>query len=157
MKIMLAIDGSPFSQAAVEEVASLPWPAGSEIRVVSVVEPHATLTSEPWLSAINYYEEVEKIELDEARRAIDRAAELLRKGEGSGKLPLTTEILHGSARRVIIEEAERWAADLIVLGSHGYKTWERLLLGSVSQAVALHAECSVMIVRQRGIGKPKSD
>ena len=40
-----------------------------------------------------------------------------------------------------------WKADLIVVGSHGYPTWERLLLGSVSQAVVSHAKCSVEVVR----------
>jgi nucleotide-binding universal stress UspA family protein len=50
---------------------------------------------------------------------------------------------------VILDEAERWDADLIVLGSHGYNGWQRFLLGSVSHAVATHAHCSVEIVRQK--------
>jgi nucleotide-binding universal stress UspA family protein len=149
MKIMLAVDGSPCSEAAVEEVAIRPWPPNSELRVISVVEPHTTMTAEPWVATENYFAEVEKIECEEAKRAIDRAVALLRKGKGSADLHLKGDILHGSARRVIIEEAEAWGAELIVLGSHGYKTWERLLLGSVSQAVALHAGCSVEIIRHK--------
>lgn len=148
MKIMLAVDGSPCSEAAVEEMAIRPWPPNSEVRVVSVVEPHTTMTAEPWVATENYFEEIEKIECEEAKRAIDRAKVTLREGKGSAELQLTGDILHGSAKRVIIEEAESWGAELIVLGSHGYKTWERLLLGSVSQAVALHARCSVEIVRR---------
>ena len=62
---------------------------------------------------------------------------------------MTTEVLTGSPKRVIVEETEKWGADLIVLGSHGYRSWERLLLGSVSQAVVAHAECSVEVVRCR--------
>jgi hypothetical protein len=50
---------------------------------------------------------------------------------------------------VILDEAERWGADLIVVGSHGYRAWERFLLGSVSQAVVSHAKCSVAVVRCR--------
>lgn len=149
MKILLAVDGSPCSDAAVEEVAMRPWPPDSEVRVVSAVEPHATITSEPWIASVNYFEEVEKIERDEAKRSLERAETILRAGTGTAKLQLTTEILQGSARRTIIEEADKWGAELIVLGSHGYKTWERLLLGSVSQAVALHAGCSVEIVRRK--------
>jgi nucleotide-binding universal stress UspA family protein len=48
---------------------------------------------------------------------------------------------------VILDEAESWRADLIVEGSHGYSAWKRFLLGSVSQAVVIHANCSVEVVR----------
>jgi nucleotide-binding universal stress UspA family protein len=149
MKILLAIDGSPCSEAAVEEVASRPWPSDSEVRVISVIEPHAAMTAEPWVPTENYFEEVEKIERDEAKGAIERAQTILRNAKGSDKPQVTGAVINGSARRAIIEDGEAWGADLIVLGSHGYKTWERLLLGSVSQAVALHAGCSVEIVRRK--------
>ena len=149
MKILLAVDGSPCSDAAVEEVASRPWPPDSEVRIISVVEPHTAITAEPWAATDNYFAEVEKIECDDAKAAIDRAQALLHNGKVSVALHVTGDILHGSARQVIIEETEKWNAKLIVLGSHGYKTWERLLLASVSQAVALHAGCSVEIVRHK--------
>jgi nucleotide-binding universal stress UspA family protein len=48
---------------------------------------------------------------------------------------------------VILEQSEAFGADLIVVGSHGLGNFERFLLGSVAQAVALHAKCSVEIVR----------
>ena len=48
---------------------------------------------------------------------------------------------------MILDEAQRWGADLIVVGSHGYRAWERFLLGSVSQMVVSHAKCSVEVVR----------
>jgi nucleotide-binding universal stress UspA family protein len=67
----------------------------------------------------------------------------------SSGLEITTKITSGSAREVILDEAESWDADLIVLGSHGYGGWRRFLLGSVSHAVAMHAHCSVEIVRQK--------
>ena len=47
----------------------------------------------------------------------------------------------------IVETAEAIHPDMIVLGSHGYSRWERLLLGSVSDSVVHHAPCSVLIVR----------
>lgn len=49
--------------------------------------------------------------------------------------------------------AEEFRADLIMVGSHGHGAIERFLLGSVSQAVALHAKCSVEIIRNRSIGQ----
>ena len=65
----------------------------------------------------------------------------------SRMLNVTMGVLSGSPKRVILEEAERFGADLIVVSSHGHGMLERFLLGSVSQAVALHAKCSVEIVR----------
>jgi nucleotide-binding universal stress UspA family protein len=50
---------------------------------------------------------------------------------------------------VILDDAEKWPADLIVLGSHGLKGLNRFLLGSVSDAVSRHAACSVQVVRVR--------
>ncbi len=151
MKILLAIDGSSWSKAAIEEVATRAWPEASQVRVVSVVEPHAPLTSGPWGSAATkYHEEAEAAERQGAQEILERAAAFIRPRQSSNsELKLTTEILSGSPKRVIVEEAEKWGADLIVIGSHGYRSWERMLLGSVSQAVAMHAECSVEIVRRR--------
>ena len=62
-------------------------------------------------------------------------------------LKIEGKAVMGSPKGVILDEAERWKAGLILVGSHGYPTWERLLLGSVSQAVVSHAKCSVEVVR----------
>ena len=62
-------------------------------------------------------------------------------------LTVTTVVIEGSPKSVILEEADAFGADLIIVGSHGYGMIERFLLGSVSHAVALHAKCSVEIVR----------
>ena len=147
MKILLAIDGSPCSERAIEEVARRPWPDDSQVRIVSVVEPPAPLAAEPYMGVNSYFEEVERLKREQADETVARAAEALR-----ARAPLmgvSTEVVTGSPKRTIVEESEEWGADLIVLGSHGYHTWERMLLGSVSQSVAAHARCSVEIVRCR--------
>lgn len=144
MKILLAIDGSACSERAVGEVARRPWPDDTQVRILSVVEPTAPLAAEPYMGMANYFEEIERAQRQQAEETVTRAAEKLR---ASGKLQVSTEVLRGSAKGMIVEAAESWGADLIVVGSHGYRTWERLLLGSVSQAVAAHAGCSVEIVR----------
>ena len=149
MKILLAIDGSPCSETAVSEVARRPWPADSQLRVVSVVEPPGGLTAEPYMGVGAYFEEVERLKRQQAEEVLARAAAVLRNGAGTAEMGLATEALTGSPKRTIVEEAERWGADLVVVGSHGYHTWERMLLGSVSQSVAAHALCSVEIVRCR--------
>jgi nucleotide-binding universal stress UspA family protein len=148
MRILLAIDGSDHSEAAVDEIARQHFPADSEVRVISVVEPPYFPESFPGGGVnISLYAEMEKVARDQARAAVDKAAAKLRTDEGSRQLNVTTEVPSGSPKAVILEEAEAFGADLIVVGSHGHGALERFLLGSVSQAVALHAKCSVEIVR----------
>ncbi len=67
--------------------------------------------------------------------------------QASPLLEVSTHVLEGIPKVAILEEAQNWGADLIMLGSHGYGATLRFLLGSVSHAVALHAPCSVEIVR----------
>ena len=62
---------------------------------------------------------------------------------------MTTAVLTGSPKAAILEDGEAFGADLIVVGSQGHGMIERFLLGSVSQAVALDAQCLVEIVRSR--------
>jgi nucleotide-binding universal stress UspA family protein len=93
-----------------------------------------------------YFNELEGVARERARVTLDRAVESLKRNQVT-KLPVDSQILYESPRDAIIEEAERWGADLIVVGSHGYRGYKRFLLGSVSQSVAAHAPCSVLIVR----------
>jgi nucleotide-binding universal stress UspA family protein len=58
-------------------------------------------------------------------------------------------VLTGPAREAIIDEAKEWAADLVVVGSHGLGVIARLLIGSVAEAVSVHAHCSVEVIRER--------
>jgi nucleotide-binding universal stress UspA family protein len=145
MKILLAIDGSLFSDRAVQEVVHRPWPAGGEVKIISVVEPMVTMMTETWVLPDNYWEGAEAAATGQAQAALAAVARF--KEAATPTLKITTEIHKGYAKRVILDEAEQWGANLIVLGSHGYSGFKRLLLGSVSQAVATHAKCSIEIVR----------
>jgi len=148
MKILLAIDGSSFSDAAVQEVASKPWPDSSEVKIISVVEPPLLPTVETWVPPDNYLEALEAAGEDQAKSIVRKAADRVREGQGD-RLRVSTEIVRGHPKQAIIEVADEWDADLILMGSHGYRGLTRLWLGSVSQAVAAHANCSVGIVRRR--------
>ena len=148
MKILLATDGSDYSKAAVNSVAERPWPEGSEVKIISAMEIPYAPTTEAWVLPSGYYSELERVARERAEAAVKGAVERIESGKAAG-LEIITKIINGSAREVILNEAEKWDADLIVLGSHGYSGWQRFLLGSVSHAVATHAPCSVEIVRQK--------
>jgi nucleotide-binding universal stress UspA family protein len=152
MKILLAIDGSSFSNAAVEEVANRPWPDGTEVDVLSVWEPPAYPMGEAAALPSRYYEEMEKIGEEQSRAAVGKAVERLR--SSVTRLRVEENVVSGHPVQEIVDRAEHWDADLIVVGSHGYRGFKRLLLGSVSQAVASHARCSVEIVRSKAAANP---
>lgn len=144
MKILLAIDGSPCSDAAVREVARRPWPEGSIVKVLNVYEIPTPPTPEGWAVPANYYDEMDVALRKQAQNVVDQTLEKLKPNKS---LRIDASLLPGPPRVVILDEAESWGADLIVVGSHGYSAWKRFLLGSVSQAVVSHAKCSVEVVR----------
>ncbi len=147
MKILIAVDGSESSDVAVEEVSKRPWPADSVVRIISVAEtlPLDVLSLPP-----RYREDIERAARHRAETIVERAIARLRDSDAR-ILPISSTVLIDSPRDAIVEEAERWGADLIVVGSHGYRGPERALLGSVSQAVATQAKCSVEIARPRHV------
>jgi nucleotide-binding universal stress UspA family protein len=150
MRILLAVDGSKFSDAAVDEIANRPWPPGTEVKIVSVVHLPFEPSPEVWALPESYYFKLEKEERGHAESAIAHALARLRESDAEREEPLvlTGEAVVGHPAETIIEAAKNWDADLIALGSHGYSGFTRFLLGSASYAVASHAPCSVEIVRK---------
>ena len=147
MKVLLAIDGSPCSLAAVKEVGSRHWPEGTVVRLFAAVTTWFPSIPDPLLIGAAMYRdliETERIRLD---KLVESTAAELRKSAAGKNLRIETTVVDGSPKEVIVEEAEKWGADLILIGSHGYGNVKRFMLGSVSQAVATHAPCSVEIVR----------
>jgi nucleotide-binding universal stress UspA family protein len=146
MKVLLAVDGSPYSDAAISEVADRQWPAGTEIKILSAFEMPFPPTPEAWALPPKYLEEIEAAGRNNARKIVESARDKLTQ-KLTKDVSVQFEYVVGSPRNVILEVAEEWGADLIVLGSHGYSAWQRFLLGSVSQGVVSHAKCSVEVAR----------
>ena len=146
MKILLAVDGSVCSDAATEELAKRPWPPQSEVKVITAIEIPTPVGMEPWAMSPDYFENLE-IAVRKAGQAILDSTLLKLKTNTDKTLKISSEIIQGLPAQVIVDEAEHWGADLIIMGSRGLGMWNRLLLGSVSNAVVHHAKCSVEVVR----------
>ncbi len=148
MKILIATDGSKASRSVIETAcATIADPENTVVKIISAVEPLAPMTAEPFAISAQYYVEIEAQASSHAQQLIKQAAERLK--EICPKIgDVSSQVFHSSgAAQAIVETAKDWEADLIVVGSHGYGFWSRALLGSVSNAVAHHAPCSVLIVR----------
>ena len=151
MKILLATDGSVHSNAAVEEIANRPFPDGTEVLILSVYENTSFIVSESAVMGglAGGYEEAGNIARALTEKSVKIASEIIR--EKNPGLSISTKVIMDFPKEAILKEAEAFDADLIVVGSHGQSALSRFMLGSVSQAVALHANCSVLIVRKRSL------
>jgi nucleotide-binding universal stress UspA family protein len=149
MKVLLVTDGTEFSDFAIEKLLSLNLSPTSEVKVLSVVNMPIPIGFDPMIGMINY-PEIEQTQREQGDKIIESAAAKIKSGRSD--LTVSTQIATGSPESRIVEIAEEWKADLIVVGSHGYNAWERLLLGSVSNAVVHHAPCSVLVARKPKLG-----
>ena len=143
MKIMIGVDDSPHSQAAVEFVRKMTWPKGSTIQVLSVVRPVVGIYAEAYVAAPAYVEEAN----EEAVRFHQEIASNAERALQGTSLGVEAKILHGDPRTELVEAARVGQADLLVLGSHGRTGMTKLLMGSVASYVVTHAPCSVMVVK----------
>jgi nucleotide-binding universal stress UspA family protein len=145
MKVLLATDGTPAAERATAAVADRAWPEGTEIEVLTVIHTRFPLLPDPQLRLAAAHEQLIEQAREQAPAIVQHAA---RRIEAASKtVRVTTRVVEGEPKVTILQEAKEWGADLIVVGSHGHGALAGLLLGSVAQAVALHAPCSVQIVR----------
>jgi nucleotide-binding universal stress UspA family protein len=130
MRVLVGTDGSPDAVRAADWLARFPLPAESQILVVSVL-PHLGSRAAEHENAMRAqaHQVVEDARVKLAPRAVD------------------VRLMDGDVRERLLQTAEEWNADLIVLGARGLGGVERALLGSVSLGVAREARCAVMIVK----------
>ena len=149
MKILIATDGSEYSEAAVDECCRMIIrPDSADVLIVSAYENAYPLSAEPFALSAEYYQQLDDAVREQAAGFISSAEARIRSAYPNASVPIVTEILRGSPAQQIVEKAEDWGADLIVVGSHGRGFWGRLL-GSVSNGVVHHAPCSVLVVRSQ--------
>lgn len=142
-RIVVAMDGSAGAEEALAAVASRAWPKGSRFLVLGSYEfrPNpGVLMGEGGAELAATFSVQRKAELEQA--VAGAARRLARKG-----LSAQGVVKEGDPRATVVDEAKAWGADCIFLGSRGLGAWDRILLGSVTSAVASHAPCSVEVVR----------
>lgn len=138
MRVLLATDGSKDARAAAEYLKDFPLPGSATIRIVTVVTLPPSALDVPPVAAFN-----ESL-LAEGRRVVEEARTLL-----GPRAAVEARPVQGNPKEEIVRAAEEWPADLVVVGGRGLGGVRGFLLGSVSQTVARHVHCPVLVVRGR--------
>jgi nucleotide-binding universal stress UspA family protein len=143
--VLLAIDESAASQAAVNEVLRRLWPADTTVRVLHVVEKFVTPAQELWYDAGGNLDQARQEIKARFRSLVEETAARVAEHNLNSEI----SIRDGNAGKVIVQEAKEWNADVIFVGSRGHVTLKRLLTGSVSHYVVDNASCPVEVVHQK--------
>ncbi len=153
-RYLVAINASDNSKALIEMIASRPWPEESIFQVVSIVpEPksvfHSRFFKDPKINKA--HAEMYKAQKQAMEKLVkESAAKIESKSKKGG---VTYHILEGNVRSLILQLAQDWPADMIILGAHDRdKNVLEHFFGSVAQAVVNNADCSVEIVRPKANG-----
>jgi len=134
-KLLIATDGSQYSEGAVREAISLAKRCGSVLYIISALE---TVTDYEGISV----QRVEEMQEAEIRKHLEAVKENASK-EG---VPCWLIIAHGDPRAAIVEEAEKRSADLIIMGRRGLKGVAKAMMGAVASRVIGSAPCNVLVV-----------
>lgn len=147
MKVLIALDPSDCSQAAVDAVIDRPWPQDTEMLAVTVVEPLNIGYIYVDSYSVAAVESAQRELFSERSKHLSSQVEKLK--TVPGVLSVGEKVIDGYIADAIVTAARNFDADMIVLGSHGRHGLNRVLLGSVAEKVAACAPCSVEIVRPR--------
>ena len=143
-RILVGFDGSPESHEALRRALSLAERLGGRVRIVTVVPPPSVVLG-PLMTP-------ETLDFTPLARAAEEELEKIAREASAGGVEVSYEVRLGEPASSLLEAAEDWGADLIVLGRRRLSGVERIALGSVSSKVANHAHIDVLIVRHPGEG-----
>jgi nucleotide-binding universal stress UspA family protein len=149
MKILMPIDGSQCSGVLVDALIGQFRPQDTEVMVLNVVESLRLMPVNYGFAPGPVFAESYTTISKEWRAASEKLVADVAKRLQSAGFKTSTSVEEGDARETILRCEDTWHPDLILLGSHGWRGLDRLLLGSVSEAIARHARCSVEVVRPR--------
>jgi len=142
MKILIGVDDSPHSKAAIEFVRKMTWPMDTTVIVLSVVQPVVVAYAEVYAPTVLPPETMEGM-----TRVHQEIASNAERTLQAASLTTGARVLQGDPRTTLIETAHSEHIDLIVVGSHGRTGLAKLLIGSVASHVVTHAPCSVLVVK----------
>ncbi len=147
MKVLLAVDGSGYSNMCVSAAKSIGLPSDSEITVLTVVPEHAFLgglhLDRLWANG-EHGRKLHKAREESAQDIIDKTVSELK----TARAEINTTIVWGNPEEQIINAANQTQTDLVIIGAKGLVNADRFHLGTVAYGVIKHAHCSVLVVKE---------
>ncbi len=147
MKVLFATDGTKYSECAIKTIRTFNFSDGDEIKIISVLDVSPPLAVDIYAGYLPTAIEIEQTSKAATEKVLLNTKKQILEFFPGKDILVSTEILIGTAETKIVETADAMKADLVIVGSHGYNLWERLLLGSVSDSVVHNAPCSVLVVK----------
>jgi nucleotide-binding universal stress UspA family protein len=141
-RILVPVDGSETSSAALQEAIKLAQQMGAQLKLVHVIENARVFDAEGMVG----YETLRDIATHSGKQILARAQQMT----AEAGLEAETVLLEAGSDRnesVIVAEAQQWAAEIIVIGTHGRSGISRLLFGSVAEGVVRGATMPVLLIR----------
>ena len=145
LRILIGVDGSPDAERAVDQVLERNWPRDTMVRVVAVADDRSKIAPSQVPSLARWARSTDT----DPSAWLGRLVESVERRFVEKGLTVTGRVREGDPKKVLIDQASRWKADTVFLGARGLTRWERVVLGSVSTAVAMRAPGSVEVVRGR--------
>ncbi len=133
MKVLVAIDSSPSANDLLDEIAKRPWQGDTEFRLVSAVEDCSN-----WEASEEFTHQAEII----LKNRIDRLT-----GRLSSPMKVEGELLLGVTTPSIVQEAQNWKADLLIIGCHGSTGARRRDNNNIASELVNNAPCSVEVIK----------
>lgn len=146
MRVLLAVEDFRFGRAVVDFVSSHSWKPGTMFKLLHAVEPALVGDSITAIYGIGLDNQILEERTKSGSELMEKLRHELQSALGAA-LPVEVTVTIGQPQHVILEAADQWQANMIVMGSHGRRGVSRFFLGSVSLAVLAQATCTVTVVR----------
>lgn len=144
MRILIGVDDSAHSNAAVEHVKNGKWPPGTKVFVLSAVRAPVMVNAEVYAPGPYVNDQAFEEAIQYGQELTARVEKELRQAG----FETEARVVQGDPRVVIVDTARAVGADLVVVGSHGRSGLAKLVLGSVASHVVSHAPCNVLVVKK---------
>ena len=151
--ILVAVDGSPLSGHAISHATALAHATGGRIRLLNVMDPVAHISG---FERPEVYRQEVLPRLQQAGEALLQQARAQVAERGVPVDTVLVENLDARVAQIVVDHAQAWGADLIVLGTHGRRGLARVLMGSDAEQIARTASVPVLLVRTPEPAAPRA-